>query len=181
LRTEIETALPGCFVIRPYRFGDERGTFVKSFHAPGFEALGLETGMVETFWSTSKRSVIRGLHYQAPPYDHAKIVTCVRGEMFAAVVDLRSRSSSFGRHVVVELTADDPMLIYVPRGMAHGFQALGDGCTVLYQTSSPHEPSADLGVRWDSCGIQWPEIPTLSSRDRALPSFADYARNPSFE
>jgi dTDP-4-dehydrorhamnose 3,5-epimerase len=181
LRAEIETTLPGCFVIRPHPFVDGRGAFVKTFHAPGFEALGLETVMQETFWSTSKRAVIRGLHYQAPPHDHAKIVTCVRGAMFAAVVDLRSRSSSFGRHIVVALDADDPRVIYVPRGMAHGFQALEDDCTVLYQTSSPHEPSADLGVRWDSCGIPWPEIPTLSSRDRELPSFAEYANNPAFE
>ncbi len=179
--SEIETALPGCFLIRPHRFVDERGTLVKSFHSPTFEALGLESVMRETFWSTSKRSVLRGLHYQAPPHDHAKIVTCARGEMFAAVVDLRSRSSAFGQHVVFELNAGDPMVIYVPRGIAHGYQALTDDCLVLYQTSSPHEPEADLGVRWDSCGIPWPQIPTLSSRDRALPSFDDYARDPGFE
>jgi dTDP-4-dehydrorhamnose 3,5-epimerase len=181
LLTETETALPGCFLIRPHRFADERGTLVKSFHSPSFEALGLETAVRETFWSTSKKSVIRGLHYQKPPYDYAKVVTCLRGEMFAAVLDLRSRSSSYGRHVTVQLNADHPMLIYVARGIAFGYQALTDECTVLYQTSSAHQPAADVGVRWDSCGIPWPEVPILSSRDQVLPSFENYARNPSFE
>lgn len=175
----VETGLEGCFVLRLRPFEDSRGVFVKSFHAERFSQLGLETGMVETFWSASQMGVVRGLHYQRPPHDHAKLVACLTGEIFDVVVDLRSSSPTFGRHFSVPLSPGISA-VYIPRGCAHGFQATAQDSLVLYQTTSLHDPAADTGIRWDSCGITWPLPALLSPRDQSFPEFASYRATPEF-
>lgn len=176
----VETDIPGCFLLRVHRFEDERGILVKTFHSGVFRDLGLEVEMVETFWSFSHKGVLRGLHYQRSPYDCAKLVSCLGGAIFDAIVDLRPSSAAFGHHATFRLTPEEAQVLYLPRGVAHGFQALANNSIVLYQTTSVRCPEAESGVRWDTCGIAWPDLPNLSARDKALPSLEEYMKRPTF-
>lgn len=168
-------ALHGCGLVRSPLHRDERGAFRKPFRASAFEALGLAERFVEVFWSASRRGVVRGLHFQAPPHAHDKLVHCVHGRVFDAVVDLRRGSPTYGRSAWLELSAVDDVSLFVPAGLAHGFCALTDGAVVVYHVTSEHEPSADTGIRWDSAGIPWPEpAPLVSARDRGFPPLDGY-------
>lgn len=169
------TALSGCYEVIPRVIDDMRGRFVKVFHAGAYAEQGLETHFVEQYYSRSRRGVIRGLHFQLPPRDHAKLVYCTDGAVRDVVVDLRKGSPSYGRHITLELNAETAHAVYIPRGMAHGFCCLSDEATLVYQVSSVHSPEHDSGIRWDSLDIEWPTAnPVLSERDRSLPAFADF-------
>jgi dTDP-4-dehydrorhamnose 3,5-epimerase len=171
-----ESRIPGCFEIRPKIFCDDRGTFVKTLHAPSFAKEGLETEFPETFYSISKRGVIRGLHFQTPPHDHAKLVYCCSGRILDVVVDLRVGSPTYQQHQTFELNSETPSLVYVPRGLAHGFLALSENATVMYAVSTVHAPDSDGGILWDSIGFNWPVEgnPTVSPRDQAFPRMTDF-------
>lgn len=171
----IATNLEGCWEIRPRLIADDRGTFVKTFHRATFEQWGLPTDFPEAFYSVSRRGVLRGLHFQLPPAAHAKLVTCVSGKILDAAVDLRQGSPTYGRHALLELSAEQANMLYVPVGLAHGFYALTDRATVLYNVTTMHAPALDTGIRWDSAGIPWPEPrPVVSARDAAFPSLSDF-------
>lgn len=173
--------LPGCSLLIPRQHRDSRGRLVKIFQDHAFTEFGIDGPWEEDFWSESGRSVCRGLHYQAPPFQHAKLVTCLRGEVFDVMVDLRVASPTFCQHEVNLLAASDVTLLYVPPGVAHGFQALTEGALVYYKATRRHEPAADRGVRWDTCGIAWPFAePILSMRDAVFPSLQEYRENPDF-
>ncbi len=176
-----ETPIAGCFELIPKVHADERGTFVKTFHADEFLSLGLETGFSEEFYSVSKRGVLRGLHFQVPPYDHAKVVHCAAGKIFDAVLDLRHGSPTFGAYFCCELSPEKAGMIYIPRGCAHGFYARSDGAAVFYAVTAPHSPSHDRGILWNSAGIPWPDAaPVLSQRDRSFGTFGQYRTAPLF-
>jgi len=178
----VATSLPGCFRVVPPPLPDARGRLVRIFSAGEFAARGLESAFCEQFYTVSRKGVLRGLHFQAPPHDHAKLVACVAGEVLDAVLDLRAGSPAFGRHELFRLASSDPFGIYLPRGVAHGFYVPGEEATVLYGVTSPHAPSHDLGVLWDSAGIPWPDrSPILSPRDRSFPTLADLATPFRFE
>jgi dTDP-4-dehydrorhamnose 3,5-epimerase len=169
-----EIGLDGCFEILPRQIEDARGIFIKTFHAPEYRELGLESEFVEEYYTTSRRGVLRGLHFQTPPADHAKLVYCISGSVFDAVLDLRIGSPGYGRCAHIELSAAKKNLLYIPRGLAHGFAAITD-CTMVYNVTSVHAPAQDAGIRWDSAGIPWPGSEfILSERDRAFPSLADF-------
>ncbi len=169
-----EIGLDGCFEILPRQIEDARGMFIKTFHAPAYRELGLETDFVEEYYTTSRCGVLRGLHFQTPPADHAKLVYCVSGTVFDAVLDLRAGSPAFGKCAHIELSAEKRNLLYIPRGLAHGFAALTD-CTMVYKVTSVHSPAQDAGIRWDSAGIPWPgEDFIISERDGAFPALADF-------
>ena len=169
------TQLPGCLEILPRKFQDERGSFVKTFHRDFFVEQGLVTNWQEEYYSVSNQNVMRGLHFQCPPDDHEKMVHCARGSALDVIVDLRRGSPTFGDHLAVELNAEDPRLIYIPKGMAHGFLALEDQTMMVYKVATIHSPESDQGVHWDSCGVSWPQPnPILSQRDQLLPSFSDF-------
>jgi dTDP-4-dehydrorhamnose 3,5-epimerase len=166
----VKTSIPGCYLIRPWRHQDDRGLFVKTFHAEWFREHGLETDFREDFYSVSRRGVLRGMHFQSPPYQHAKLVYCVKGRILDAVVDLRSDSQGFGLHEILELSDDNGWVLYLPRGVAHGFYVLSDEAITAYRVTSEYRPEADSGVRWDTCGIAWPNnSPIISARDSSLP------------
>ncbi len=172
-----ETAIPGCAEITYRHFEDERGAFVKVFQASVFERHGLPGGYAEIFHSSSRRDVIRGLHFQTPPHDIGKLVTCVGGAAWDVVVDLRAGSPAFGRHATFELSADRATAVVVPLGCAHGFLARTDDAVVLYTATGEFSPEHDAGIRWDSAGIDWPlqgRDPIVSGRDAALPALADF-------
>lgn len=171
----VATGLPGCFEIRPRMFDDDRGRFVKVFRRDVFAAAGLATDFAEEFYSVSRRGVIRGLHFQLPPMDHAKLVYCVAGRVQDAVVDLRVGSPTHGGHGVVELSADAGNMLYIPRGLAHGFCALSETAILVYKVTSVYSPEHDAGIRWDSAGIPWAvDVPILSARDYRHPKLADF-------
>ncbi|AZG16389.1 MULTISPECIES: dTDP-4-dehydrorhamnose 3,5-epimerase family protein [Cupriavidus] len=181
-------ALPGCFLLHGARLGDARGDFMKLFHAPTLAAQGLETAFAESYVSTSHAGVIRGMHFQRPPHDHAKLVSCLTGRARDGLVDLRRGSPTFGRSLSLMLSADVPAMLYIPRGIAHGFAAHVDDTRLWYLVSSVHEPAADAGIHVDDVGIDWwdgaPALagatPILSPRDTAHPSLAAYLAHTDF-
>lgn len=168
----IETTIPGCFELQPDVWRDHRGTFVKHFHEEQFRALGLETNFVEEFFTRSSAGVLRGLHFMAPPFDQVKMVTCVSGRVLDAAVDLRRGSPTFGKYVVRELDDERCNILYMDKGIAHGFYVLSGDAILHYQVSTMHSPRHDCGIRWNSVGIPWPVAePIVSNRDAALPAF----------
>lgn len=172
----VPTELPGLQIIRPRIFRDERGSFVKTFHAGQFRELDLDFEPREEFFSTSAKSVIRGMHFQLPPAAHSKLVYCITGLVLDVVLDLRENSPTFGRSYAHELSAANREMLFIPIGFAHGFLALDDDATMVYQTSTVHSPVHDAGVRWDSFGFDWPvKIPLLSDRDKKFPALGDFA------
>jgi dTDP-4-dehydrorhamnose 3,5-epimerase len=171
------TEIAGLVHAPAFRADDDRGRFVK-VHSAGDERFW-PADWDEIYYSTSRRGVVRGMHLQLPPHDHHKAVHCLVGGALDVIVDLRAESPTFGKHTTIELDGDRPELVVVPPGCGHGFQALTDDTVMLYLVSSVHEPTADTGVRWDSFGCRWPiATPTVSERDRGLPTFEVFSATP---
>lgn len=172
----LETPLMGCLEIRPRVSEDTRGRFVKTFHQPAFQEFGLDVQWAEEYYSVSHRGVLRGLHFQLPPHDHEKLVYCVFGEVLDAAVDLRLGSPTYGQHVTFRLDAQQATMIYLPRGLAHGFFTLSEKAILMYKVSSVYSPQHDAGIRWDTAGIQWPvDTPVLSDRDQNFPALKNFS------
>ncbi len=172
----VPTELPGLQLIRPRIFRDARGSFVKTFQRDAFRELGLDFEPREEFFSSSSIGVLRGMHFQLPPVAHAKLVYCIAGRVLDVVLDLRKNSPAFGRSCARELNAASREMFFIPIGFAHGFLALEDNATMVYQTSTVHSPAHDAGVRWDSFGFDWPaKFPVLSERDKKFPALRDFS------
>lgn len=165
----IKTKIEGCFELQPRIFKDDRGRLVKTFHHKLFEENGLETDFKEEYYSISKQHILRGLHFQIPPHDHVKCVTCLFGKIFDVVVDLRKKSPTFKQYFSIELDAEKGNMLYIPKGMAHGFYVLSESAIFLNRTTTVYEPSCDTGIKWDSCEIDWPSMqPILSEKDKEM-------------
>ena len=172
-----QTSIPGCYLIRPWRQLDNRGLFVKTFHAAAFREMGLEIDFRESFYSVSSKRVLRGMHYQRTPHQQAKLVHCVKGRILDAIVDLRVNSQSFGAYETLELSDENGLVLYIPPGIAHGFYVLSEEAITAYSVTMEYSAQSDSGVRWDSCGIPWPnDAPIVSVRDANLP-LLDEVRN----
>lgn len=174
------TAIPGLMLIESQPSADERGFFARAYSRSEFAEHGIRLDADQTSVSYNRRrGTLRGLHYQVRPFAEAKLVCCVAGLAFDAVVDLRRASPAFGKAVWVELKASQANLVYVPEGCAHGYQTLEDDTTLLYAISAPYDAGAARGVRWDdpALGIPWPERKAvfLSERDRSLPLLSQLA------
>lgn len=173
--------LPGACLIRFEPLADDRGYFARSFCAREFAAAGLETDFVQGNVSyNARRGALRGLHYQAAPGEEAKTVRCVRGEIFDVILDLRPDSPAFGRWTAVVLREGEPVALYVPKGLAHGFQTLRDDTEILYGMSQYYSPELARGVLWrdPDLAIPWPEpAVVVSDRDNALPPWREVARS----
>ena len=169
------TALPGVWVVAPEPVEDVRGFFARTWCEREFTAHGLEGRWVQSSVSfNKKKGTLRGMHFQRAPYEEVKLVRCVRGALYDVVLDLRRASPAYKRHVAVELSADSRKAVYVPPGVAHGFQTLVDDTEILYEISTPYTPSHAAGVRWNdpAFGIAWPDPdPIMSDRDRGYPDF----------
>jgi dTDP-4-dehydrorhamnose 3,5-epimerase len=171
----IETGIPGCYEVSLQTFDDGRGSFVKTYRRSAFESAGFETDFAECFHTVSWARVLRGMHLQIPPADHAKLVYCTSGAVMDVSLDLRRGSPAFGRYTVIELGAGSANGVYLPRGVAHGFYVRSAPAVMLYHVTSEHVPVLDCGVRWDSFGAPWPDrLPGLSARDAALPALRDF-------
>ena len=164
------TELDGVKLIEPRVFGDERGFFMESWNARAFAAAGLDAAFVQDNHSRSRRGVLRGLHYQI---DHAqgKLVRCVVGEVFDAVVDLRRSSATFGRSIGMTLSAQNQRMLWVPPGFAHGFLVVSEVAEFLYKTTDYWYPEHERSLLWNDpvLAIAWPlaEPPTLAAKDAA--------------
>ncbi len=161
-----QTTIPGCYEIIPRILRDERGVFVKVFQEEVFKEHGLTTDWREEYYSVSRRRVLRGLHFQLPPHDHDKLVYCTAGVVLDAAVDLRKGSPAYGSHVILELSAEKGNMLYIPRGLAHGFYVTSASATMMYKVSSVYAPEYDSGILWNSAGIPWPDVHiNISERD----------------
>jgi len=175
-----ETKLKGAYVVECEPIEDDRGFFARAFCREEFERHQLNPCVVQCNISFNrKKGTLRGMHYQAKPYEEARLVRCTRGRIYDVIVDLRRESPGYKQWEAVELTADNRLMLYVPEGFAHGFQTLEDGSEVFYQMSESYAPEYTRGVRWDdpAFGIQWPlDDRLLSVRDQSFPDFN--AENP---
>lgn len=167
----IKTDIEGVLIIEPKVFGDARGYFLESFNAKEFaEKTGLNISFVQDNESMSSYGVMRGLHFQRPPFTQSKLVRCVIGAVLDVAVDIRKGSPTYGQHVAVELTEDNHRQFFVPRGFAHGFAVLSDTAVFQYKCDNFYAPQADGGISIldESLGIDW-KIPTkkalLSDKD----------------
>lgn len=168
-------SIAGCVFIKPDVYKDARGVFVKTFQEKDCAEYGIKMHLAEQYFSKSRKGVIRGLHFQVPPHDQDKLVTAVDGKVFDVVVDLRVGSPSYGKHEAFTLDAEEGAVLFIPKGIAHGFQALTEMATLYYQVSTLYAPQHDGGIRWDSCGINWPLPPgEMSDRDRKFAGLAEY-------
>jgi dTDP-4-dehydrorhamnose 3,5-epimerase len=175
LLNELPAPLPGVRLLEPRAHRDERGLFVKTYHAEAWRAAGIELSMREEYYSVSARNVIRGMHFQVPPEDHTKLVYCVAGRVLDVVLDLRRSSPSLGQWAVRELSAENRWMLLIPPGVAHGFLSLVDGATLVYKTTTMHSPVHDAGIRWDSFGFDWGvSAPLVSPRDAAFPPLTGF-------
>ncbi|MEM9054472.1 MAG: dTDP-4-dehydrorhamnose 3,5-epimerase [Pseudomonadota bacterium] len=171
--------IDGLALVIPTRHGDERGWFCETWNADDWT----EAGLPETSWMQDNEAfsaapgTLRGLHFQAPPAAQAKLIRCVRGEIFDVAVDIRKTSPTYGKHVAITLTAKVGEQLFVPEGFAHGYQTLKTDTLVAYKVSSPYAPNAEGGLFWADvkAGIKWPkpEDVVMSGRDFNWPGLAD--------
>jgi dTDP-4-dehydrorhamnose 3,5-epimerase/CDP-3, 6-dideoxy-D-glycero-D-glycero-4-hexulose-5-epimerase len=170
----ITELLPGCFLMRPKKFTDQRGCFLKTYQEKLCAELGVNLQIREEFYSVSHKNVVRGMHFQLPPQAHEKLVYCTRGTVCDVMLDLR-RGDSYGHIATAQLSGENGHLIFIPKGIAHGFVALTDDSLMLYKTSTEHAPEFDCGIRWDTFGFDWEvDQPIISDRDRQHIAFSDF-------
>jgi len=175
----IKTDIDGVLIIEPRVFNDARGYFFESFSRRDFEKEACQADFVQDNESCSSFGVMRGLHFQRPPFAQAKLVRCVRGSVLDVAVDIRKGSPTYGRHVAVELTEQNHRQFFIPRGFAHGFAVLSDTAVFQYKCDNYYAPQADGGISIldPSLGIDW-RIPTekalLSEKDTRHPLLKDF-------
>jgi dTDP-4-dehydrorhamnose 3,5-epimerase len=170
-----ETKIPGVYTIETDLFGDERGSFAKTFNWDFFNKIGLSTDFKENFYSISNKDVIRGMHIQIPPKDHSKLVFVTKGSILDVVLDIRQGSPTYGQYSALEISEKNHKMIYMPPGCAHGFLSLEDGsCTVYLQTST-YSSEHDTGIRPDSFGLDWGvNNPIISKRDQGFQTLEEF-------
>ena len=172
-----KTPLEGAFLIEPERRGDDRGFFARVFCQNEFKAQGLHGNFVQMNNSLSaKAGTLRGMHYQLPPASEVKVVRAIKGALWDVIVDLRAGSPTYLKWFGAELTEDNRMMLYVPRGFGHGFITLSDHVETLYMVSDFYDPKSERGVRWNdpAIGIKWPRQPLeISEKDGAWPDLND--------
>lgn len=174
LRTKIKDLI----ILEPKIFGDHRGYFIESYNKKKFEDIVGKVSFVQDNESKSLKGVLRGFHFQKPPYDQAKLVRCIEGKVLDVAVDLRNGSKTFGEHVAVELSSENKKQLFVPRGFAHGFLVLSKSAIFSYKVDNVYAPDYDSGIRWNDpmlnipWGIDESEI-LVSEKDSKLPFFSE--------
>ena len=181
---KIETPIPDLCIIEPTVFGDARGFFMESWNKREFEEIGIDCEFVQDNHSKSKRSVLRGLHFQTR-HVQAKLVRCVKGKIFDVAVDLRKDSPTFGEYFGLELSEDNKLMFFIPKYFAHGFLVLSDEAEVIYKADDYYDPQSDAGIIWNdkTLAIDWQlekyglkeETLIISEKDRNHPTFQFYA------
>ncbi len=171
----IKTGIDGCFEIILDKMEDKRGSFLKTYHIDFFKENKLETNWVEEYITTSNKNVLRGMHFQEPPFQHSKLVSCLSGAVLDVIVDLRTDSATFKKTISFELSATNNQTIYIPEGCAHGFLSLMDNSLMFYKVSSIYNAKFDKGIKWDSIDFKWPKTECIiSERDMIHPKLSEY-------
>jgi len=168
--------IPGLVIIEPRAFADDRGFFLESYKKTDFIKNGIAVEFLQDNHSLSSKGVLRGLHYQKPPYTQAKLVRVIKGTAWDVAVDIRKNSPTYKKWIGVELSEENRRMFYMPEGFAHGFLALTDEVHLLYKCSNEYSPSYDAGILWNDpeLAIEWPvEKPLLSDKDLILPFLKD--------
>ena len=173
-----KTSIEGLVIIEPRVFGDERGYFLESYNEKEFEQAICKVSFVQDNESKSSKGVLRGLHFQKPPFNQAKLVRCIEGRVLDVAVDIRKGSPTYGKHVAIELSGENKKQVFVPKGFAHGFSVLSKTAIFAYKVDNRYAPESDSGIRYDDTelGIDWglpQEEIQLSEKDKDLPSFKD--------
>lgn len=171
LKTEIE----GLVVLEPRVFEDSRGKFIKIFNDAFFQQNSLDVEIKESYFSLSNKDVIRGMHFQAPPHAHIKIVYVPHGKILDVVLDLREDSPTYGKFYSLELSDENAKVIIIPKGLAHGFKSLQDNTNVTYMQTTGYAAENDGGVAYNSFGFDWQcDNPQLSARDLSFECFSEF-------
>ena len=174
----IKSEIPDVYIIEPSVFGDHRGYFLESFNKKTFEENIGAVHFIQDNESKSSKGVMRGLHFQKPPYAQAKLVRCIEGCVIDVAVDIRKESPTYGKHVSVELSGENKRQLFVPRGFAHGFAVLSETAIFAYKVDNTYAPEFDAGIKYDDKGlnIDWgltEDEVQLSAKDKKLISFKD--------
>ena len=175
----IETGIEGVMILEPRIFKDARGYFFESFSSREFQEKVCQTTFVQDNESFSSYGVVRGLHFQKPPFTQAKLVRVIKGAVLDVAIDLRKNSPTYGKHVAIELTGENHRQLFIPRGFAHGFAVLSDEVLFQYKCDNYYAPQSEGGILWNdpSLQIDW-RIPTdkviLSEKDTKHPLLKDY-------
>ncbi len=168
----INTKLEGCMEIMPRIFNDFRGTSIKTMHKPSLEKLGIVHDFKEQLVVASKKGVIRGLHFQKPPFEQAKLISCLKGSIIDVAVDLRPTSATYGQYHTFLLSDQIQNMAYIPTGFAHGYGVLEEDSIVSYLMSEVYNVESEGGISWDSFDIDWQiEEPIISDKDKMLDKF----------
>jgi len=174
---EVQTVhIEGLLIIRPAVFGDERGYFYESFNSQKFRATGLDTEFVQDNISKSSKNVLRGLHFQNPPFAQGKLVSVLQGSVLDVAVDIRKNSPSYGQHYSIVLSEENKTQFYVPPGFAHGFKTLEDNTIFSYKCTEGYNKDSEGAIKWDDedLAIDWQvDNPIVSDKDKISPSFND--------
>lgn len=167
--------LEGAMLITLPHSKDERGFFTKSFHETSLKKAGIDFTLRESYFSLSKKDVIRGMHFQTPPHQHSKIVFCPQGAILDVIIDLRKGSATYGQYYAQELSAENHLAYYIPEGFAHGFKSLTDDAITYYLVSSEYSQAHDKGILYNSFGFDWQvEKPVISARDLSFSPIKDF-------
>jgi len=175
----IKSVIPDVYILEPSVFGDHRGYFLESFNLEKFEENVYPIKFVQDNESKSSKGVLRGLHFQKPPFNQAKLVRCIQGKVMDVAVDIRKGSPTYGKHVAVELSEENKRQLFVPRGFAHGFSVLSETAVFAYKVDNTYSPESDSGIRYDDkeLNIDWgltvAEV-QLSEKDKNLSFFKDF-------
>ena len=175
----VNTPIEGIVIVEPTLFGDDRGYFLESYNKKKFEEAIGNISFVQDNESKSAKGVLRGLHFQKPPYSQAKLVRCIKGKVLDVAVDIRDGSKTFGQHVTVELSGENKKQVFIPRGFAHGFLVLSESAIFAYKVDNSYASAYDEGIRWyDSIlNIQWGVSESevlVSEKDAKLPFFSEF-------
>jgi len=176
--TILQTAIPDVLVLKPRVCADPRGYFIETYSEQRYRDCGMTCRFVQDNESQSVRGVLRGLHYQVPPYAQAKLVRVIRGAVLDVAVDIRRGSPTFGKYVAERLSAENKQQLFIPQGFAHGFLVLEDDTIFSYKCDNYYTPSHERGIRWDdpAIGIPWATLDVpfiLSEKDKRQPCLAD--------
>ena len=171
----LSTPIEGLKILEPKNFQDKRGRFIKIFNDEFFKENGLLLNIKESYYSISHKDVIRGMHFQTPPYDHVKVVYVPHGKIIDVVLDIRKNSPTYGEFFSVELSSKNGKMLIIPSGLAHGFKSLEDNTNVTYMQTTCYAPNNDGGIIYNSFGFDWQcDNPKLSDRDTSFKTLYDF-------
>ncbi len=166
---------PEIKIIENFSAYDERGKFIKTFNESEFKKMGIVFENRESYYSISNKDVIRGMHFQIPPYEHDKIIHVINGDVIDVIVDLRTKSMNYGKSIAIHLSGTRSKSIFIPKGFAHGFRCLENNTIMLYNVTSEYNAQCDKGILWNSIDYEWGiSDPIITVRDSSFPGIQSF-------